>query len=774
MCTAILGVGGFTVLMLAVFPSFFWRDDFQLQYLPVSREIASAVAEGSWPLLAHSSWFGGALAGEYQHGVLSPVSVAVDSLVWSLGLGLGHTAAAISGLYLVLLWLGSYVLARSFGLSPGLARMVAVVSSFNGWMVDWGAGDWSPALRSFAWLPWFWWALRRAREDGELRSRSRWRCIRPGLFLALLLTAGWPTTVLMAGLLSVQIVLGDWWRLRSLRALWMPVGAWMIGLGLAAPALATLIEFRSFAARGAMGFGTAFSVPPAALGGLVLPTVTTRWNLWGTLFPYLSLELAGGWIPLAGLVVGLWLARQRLLVARRNELCLLLSLLVLMMAPSFGAFRFSFRWLPFFHLVLALVGAAGFAAAGKTSGRHRHAAPVAAGLLVLPTAVVYGLSGHLGDAGPRLALGYLALAAGWWLMRRWGPFPQLRDSWPAVVVVVSLLATYLVVPVGRVVPQLQVGEGARRIEPLEPEVRYLSVYRFADLGPPPPPTLAYQNLPYPDVSGLRPANVPMLSGMHGVSGYSPLGPSGMARRLHLRVHGEVVESFLDHWPERVAPDGLLQLMAIDGLLVAEGLWADATTGQVLSAALEQGGWRTAGRMGTALVFRRLGSASPRVRSLERLMRRPGGEDWVVGNSRVPVPEGFEVQHLAVARTRDLRETRLAASVEVEVPPGTEPGLVLFSRPWYPGYRARLEPDTGGSIGLTVQTVEGILPAVSLPPGARGRLVLEYRSPGLRYGMVVALSVAATLLVLTLMEMWRRRQPARVDLTPTSAGPRRDP
>src|SRR5438874_9531159 len=56
---------------------------------------------------------------------------------------------------------------------------------------------------------------------------------------------------------------------------------------------------------------------------------------------------------LAGLIgCGLQFFRQL-----KWELALLLLVLLLAMLPTAGVFRWSFRWLPFFHLILALCAA---------------------------------------------------------------------------------------------------------------------------------------------------------------------------------------------------------------------------------------------------------------------------------------------------------------------------------------------------------------------------------------------------------------------------------
>src|SRR5437762_3990247 len=177
-------------------PSFFWKDDFQLQYLPISREIVRAWREGSFPLLSRFSWFGGALAGEFQHGVFSVFSTVCNFVVWSLPLSLPARAATLSAIQLALTAAGAYLLARSYGMRALLAIAAAFAIAMNGWNLFWGAATWYPSLASFAWLPWYWLALRKA-------SSSRLAWLGGGVALYCLVTAGWPFTILMAALLTI-------------------------------------------------------------------------------------------------------------------------------------------------------------------------------------------------------------------------------------------------------------------------------------------------------------------------------------------------------------------------------------------------------------------------------------------------------------------------------------------------------------------------------------------------------------------------------------------
>ncbi len=106
---------------------------------------------------------------------------------------------------------------------------------------------------------------------------------------------------------------------------------------------------------------------------------------------------------------------------------------------------------------------------------------------------------------------------------------------------------------------------------------------------------------------------------------------------------------------------------------------------------------------------------------------------------------------APAQVRLLKESRLQVIADVKsLSPDTE-SLIVFSRPWYPGYRAMLNGEN-----LPVRVLNLILPAVQLPPGANGRLILEYRPRSFIIGSIVSvMTVVITPLVIGLIALGQR-------------------
>src|SRR5947207_7418164 len=130
-----------------------------------------------------------------------------------------------------------------------------------------------------------------------------------------------------------------------------------LGFGLSAPACLAILDLVHGSARELQPAAAHWQwlVPPGALPGLILPSWTANSADFSSRYQsHTATELASGLVAPAALVAGfLW--RGRVVMRRiKWELVLLLIVLLLCMIPTAGLFRWSFRWLPFFHLVLAI------------------------------------------------------------------------------------------------------------------------------------------------------------------------------------------------------------------------------------------------------------------------------------------------------------------------------------------------------------------------------------------------------------------------------------
>lgn len=643
-------VVAFCLLLLWHDPLLFWNDDYELSILPVFTDVARSWSNGEWPLLSPYSWVCGNLAGEFQFGTFSVFVNAAVVLIWKFPLTFPQQAAALSIAHLFVLAMGGYMLGRGRELPPPLSLLVALVAALNGWIICWGATDWFGALGAFAWLPWAWWGMERALDA----HRSKWRFLWPAPFVYLVVTGGFPYTVLMLALVALWLGIRSLGQTRRLSSVWPLLLGIVLGFGVAAPAWLALLDYVHGSARAVQDSAEHFQwrLPFAALPGFVIPNWTVNWmDFSSRLMPHTAGELACGVVPPVALVAGLIILRGNLVRRIRWEVGLLVVALILCMLPTAGAFRWSFRWLPLVHVVLALCAAESLQLFGSSR---------------------------------------LPLARGWT---------------PAFVTFAVLLGTYLWIPPNCGVPKYNLAQELTQAAPLDPQRLYLSIY--------PPPEHAYRVEEHPAPFGptVRPGSTSVFAGIRFVNGYSPIRPAGVAREFAVAIHGEIDPNVADLMLySQSGRDGLLALLGIDGIVVASGISTNP---------YPDSEWQLAARTDEGRVFHRRGGPLARVRSLAALDSRPN-------------------EHFAGAEVSGIVDRRNQLAADVTVPGGNTPALLAISRPFFNGYRARIEGKE-----LRVDSYRGLFPVIEIPAGTSGRLTMTYRPLWLVWGGDVA---AASLVV----------------------------
>ena len=722
---ALLSVAVVVATLIAFYridPTFFWKDDFQLQYLPSSREIVRAWMEGSFPLLSRFSWFGGALAGEFQHGVFSPVTTLVDFATWSLPIALSARAAVMSGIQLCIAAAGVFLLARAYGLRPILAFCVAFIAALNGWNLWWGAPTWYPALASFAWLPWYWLALRR------IGSGSRFAWLGGGIALALLVTAGWPFTVLMAIAITAMYAV-SMFGARRWRNLVPLAAAFALGFALSAPATLMLADYFRAGHRISLGalVDWRWAVPFAALPGFVLPTIAADWPLWTEAAPHAAVELAGALVPLAGLCAALASQRREFVARYRSELVLLGVVCVLMMLPSVSVFRWPFRWLPLIHLLLAIVGLGGLQtlAPDRRLFSRSNAGMWCCALIGAALLAALAFDAQFAQT---LRFGALLLIVGaLWALTRW-------NAAAAAVAIASIVLLFAGFSPKPEVPAWQFDSAILSSAPLDPHVRYLAVMRWGQDVLSIRPLKAGHSVAGIGAS-LRPGDTPMLAGVEYVNGYSPIAPAGLRALFAFDTHGpiqgdDVVARIAAIETERSA---LLDHMNVNGLVVARGIAGPVTS------LLAQRGWSVKSTLPDGVVLQRPARHADVWSARLSLAFRNDEEAvaWATQRRRPAMPVLLSttqpgLRHYAPRVIREIRTSRLSTSALVDASPAKESSLIVFDRPWYPGFVATLN-----GRDLPVLRADLIMPAVELQPGDRGLLVVRYRPRRLMAGIVIA-------------------------------------
>jgi len=683
-------------------PLVFWNDDYELSVLPVFADVARSWLDGHWPILSPYSWVCGNLAGEFQYGTFSLFVNAAVIFIWKFPLTFPQQAAALSITHLFMLAVGAFLLARNRRLSIPLSIFVALVASLSGWIICWGATDWFGALGAFTWLPWAWWGAERSLDP----RRTKWRFLWPAPFVYLLVTGGFPYTVLMLLLLIAWLSIKSLVQTRSISSILPILFGVALGFGLAAPAFLAILDLVQGSARELQSPSAHWQwlVPPAALPGLIVPSWTVNWTDFSSRHvPHTATELACGLVASTALIAGfIW--RGRMLVARLKwELILLLIVLLLSMLQTAGLFRWSFRWLPFFHLILAIC------AAEVLQTKPWLAATAATALAVVVLTTVAMLM--LGVGGPYafpLTWIFLGLAAIWWLSELLLRDSEFQKCVPTVITFFALLATYFCVPTNCGVPRYNFSQELLKPAPLDPARLYLSIYPWAEL------TYATSNKPQPVGQTLRPGSTSMWAALHFINGYSPIRAAGVSREFATTIHGEInpdVGSYL--LSQQAGKDGELALLGVDGIVVAREL---DLTPQPSSE------WELVVSTDEGRVFHRRGTPFARVRSVTSIDSRPK-------------------EQFGSATISKITDWRNWVEADVDVPTGHRPALLTFSRPYFRGYTARL-----GNQKLAVSSYRGLFPIVEVPAGAHGQLALIYRPAWLSWGIAIAVACALVILV----------------------------
>jgi hypothetical protein len=414
--------------------------------------------------------------------------------------------------------------------------------------------------------------------------------------------------------------------------------------------------------------------------------------------PHTATELASGLVSPVALLAGLIAFGRTLLRRIKWELGLLIAVLLLSMLPSAGVFRWSFRWLPFLHVVLALCAVESLSLFASSTTARINRPGVVGFILLLVTAAAGWAMGAFGNHTVPLIWITLGIGAVWALFEIF--LDGISQVWtPAIVTAASLLATFLCISPNCGVPKYNLSQELTKPAPLDPQRLYLSVY--------PPPEHAYrvEKRPAPFGTTLRIGSSSMWGGVPLLNGYSPIRPSGVAREFSFEIHGELPSWMGDFLLEyESGPGGKLARLGVDGIIVAK---------EIALQPLPNSEWELAVTTDEGRVFHRRGGPLPRVRSVSSIDSKPN-------------------DLFATAEIYRIINGRNRLQADVAVPAGDKPALLTISRPFFHGYRA-----TVNHLVLKVDSYRGLIPLIEVPPGTHGRLTIAYRPAWLLWGGAVA-------------------------------------
>jgi len=269
------------------------------------------------------------------------------------------------------------------------------------------------------------------------------------------------------------------------------------------------------------------------------------------------------------------------------------------------------------------------------------------------------------------------------------------------------------------VPKYNLAQELTEPAPLDRARLYLSVY--------PEPEHAYRLEERPEPSGttLRLGSTSLWGGIHLINGYSPIRPPGIAREFSFAIHGEIQSDIGNDLLENESgPEGELARLGVDGIIVASeiGLAPEPDDEWELAAATSEG-----------RVFHRRSGPFPRVRPVTAIDSRPN-------------------EQFAAAEVSRIVNDRNQLEAYVAVPAGDRPALLAISRPFFNGYRARLEDKP-----LKVNSYRGLIPVIELPAGTSGRLTMMYRPSWLFWGGGVSILCLGIVTASGLLALWQMRR-----------------
>jgi len=750
----------FFLVQLPFAPGYFFHDDMQLQYLPGSFRVGATVLGGELPTITPSVWAGGALAGEYQYGVFSIFRLGLDVLCRALGLGLQATATVLCLAHLFVLAAGTHRWARVVGVDSRRATVAGFVVGSSGWLVGWGC-NWLPALASFAWLPWYLAGLERsAHRQGPARFAE------PAVFVYLILAAGWPYTGLMLALVSAWFATREVQRVRRLTAAWPVAAALAVGSMLAAPALLVFLEYARTTMRVTQrGLSAVWVVPLSAWPSLFYPLFVSTWQTSSVPEPHAGRELSSGLWPAAMLVSLRLRSLRRLWAEHASEVLLLIIASALCVLPSLGTMQWSFRWLPLFHLALALTAVRIDSLREPPPPDQPMLRRVLGHPATLSSLVVIGAWAlhppeNRSDAAMErmMLLSFLCLLAMWMFAELAVPRTSLiARAFPLTLVIGAQGVNYALLEPSDQMFTWPVDDSMRRPAPFDQRRLYFVLAERLDLFP-------SVDVTQPGTH-MRPGSLPLLAGLRFVNGYSPMHPRGLAEvfglggsaRINVGTHGDLAPNrFDDLLRTGMAPGEILDRIGVDGLVVPRYGRRKPPIEYLVSK-----GWKVTETLTSFYLLHR-DLPAPEVRCVDSAMQVASA---AAAAADALVPEHGLRAHIVSAPALTGPEERFApctfgapvereTSVAVDVAVGpTAPGLIVFRRAWDVGYEASLD-----SVPLAVAAFEGVALSVRVPAGSHGRLVVRHRPRGLRLGAAIAGLGAATLLGAHLLQ--RRRVVAR--------------
>ncbi|GAB3804798.1 hypothetical protein GCM10028798_25720 [Humibacter antri] len=695
---------GFLLPLLRNHTFYYW-DDTVGAAVGVWQRIGSDVLSGQLPFLELGMWRGGNFLAEAATGMWNPVMLGlmvvthpIDNLAVAIGIA--------KWCLFVIEALGIYVLAREYGARRWWAALAGASVTIAGWELFVDGTAWINATAGEAFLPWAWWAMRRAYRSG----------FRPGATAIaivcgyVLVSTGNPYSVValavVGGAVAVEAALARHWR-----DIW-----WILGIG-AVVALLCVIVYVTFALTSQVGFRAdsgiyndeSLSPNLSNLLGLSMPVYKPWIMMFGRPMTMPGVYLAWFFLPLLP-----WL-RWR---ASREEWRPLVGILafagfflLFILGPSqLGMFRWPGRLLPFAYLAMMV-----FFVVLLGRGLHRDRV----GLRVTLTVVAVSAGAWMAFSDlPQLwkwigicALATFGLLAVAWF---WAKTPTRLYTVLSVGTLLFLGAQVMVTPANGNVTNYDFTQSRSEIQSrVQGRYQGMTVFvtQFGGPGIKPGPNGVWRDF--------LPGDMPAVAGVESPNAYSGIGFTKLDQALCMQYNGMTCPNA---WNALFAKARGFDVTLADQLR-AETVVVQRGFVRNLHA---PSGWSLAEKTASAYVFKRDAPV-------------PFGEGRVSY-----VGDGVDV-------TRDSMQGQWGESVEFRAGSGGDRRIV-FARLAWPGYSAQIAGHP-----VEVRTTAAGLAYVEVPANiSSGTLSLTWTPPGLLIGVAAATLGVALWVLLAVLGRRRRR------------------
>ncbi|MFC9896530.1 hypothetical protein ACFVMC_22825 [Nocardia sp. NPDC127579] len=707
--TALGVVLGYLAVLLAN-ARHFYTDDTESQYTGLWIGLGQALRNGEFPVLVPERWMSGNNTMD-DAGLFNPPQLLIDLIAPSVD-NMALYATAVKLIFSIVAALGVYRICLAYGAKPWWSAVAGVAFPLSGFFLFFDQASWMTALTGTAWLVHAW-----ASAVRYVRGTSG--PVPVFVFLYLTITTQYIFPAVEAVLMLAAVAVGETLYQRK----WVNVPKLVAVSGCAG--LAGLLTFLpSILSAKVTWRGTSavindqfLTIPWSESLNASLPSTLpafTSW--WGYVQPLPVTYIA--WFLIPALAFVDW--RRARESWRELSAVALFALMVLMWSAgpgTVGPLRWPVRLLPMLAiglLVLVCVLVSRYGTLADLRSRAI-AAAVLIGALWLRSfsADPHNIVRHVIAV---LVVGGLVAAAVW----------LRRNRGVAAVCALSIAAMF---------PIAFWQVEAAQPTPMSynfPTNRSEAKAAFPDFGGN-TIQLAERGLVQPGDKSLEGAYGSLVFGNYAksldlsyVNGYTPTGHFYFGELLCMRWDSSVCPDAYRRLfaPEESTGRPLVDLMNLDRVVLQRALFPDARERPAPE------GWKW--------------------------VDYPGHENyiWVLERVNGPISTGNgRVADMKGGQATSLSETGTTSRVRVNAPQG---GRIVFARLGWPGYRATLD---GRTVPISVTAKSFV--AVDLPQGTNSaELVLTWRPPGWKIGVLCAVAGLGGLGLLQFMYVRERRREAR--------------